>query len=155
VHSENHIKEENIFRIYWILTMVYIHSENHIKEGNILRMAWFYGFLPSCGILNNYKTQRSGNWIYFVLQVSGGRHLICWVPYKELNSVTGPFRPEHGNRSNSQNTVFSSDSLCGLVVRVLGYRSGGPGSIPVTTRKKSSVSGTGSTQSREKNCGAT
>jgi hypothetical protein len=28
------------------------------------------------------------------------------------------------------------DRLCGLVVRVLGYRSGGPGSIPVTTRKK-------------------
>jgi hypothetical protein len=25
---------------------------------------------------------------------------------------------------------------CGLVVRVLGYRSGGPGSIPGTTRKK-------------------
>jgi hypothetical protein len=29
-----------------------------------------------------------------------------------------------------------SDRLCGLVVRVLGYRSGGPGSIPDTTRKK-------------------
>jgi hypothetical protein len=28
------------------------------------------------------------------------------------------------------------DSLCGLVARVLGYRSGGPGSIPGTTRKK-------------------
>jgi hypothetical protein len=28
------------------------------------------------------------------------------------------------------------DHLCGLVVRVLGYRSGGPGSIPSTTRKK-------------------
>jgi hypothetical protein len=28
------------------------------------------------------------------------------------------------------------DCLCGLVVRVLGYRSGGPGSIPGTTRKK-------------------
>jgi hypothetical protein len=28
------------------------------------------------------------------------------------------------------------DRLCGLVVRVLGYRSGGPGSIPDTTRKK-------------------
>jgi hypothetical protein len=27
------------------------------------------------------------------------------------------------------------DHLCGLVVRVLGYRSGGPGSIPGTTRK--------------------
>jgi hypothetical protein len=29
-----------------------------------------------------------------------------------------------------------SDRLCGLVVRVLGYRSGGPGSIPGTTGKK-------------------
>jgi hypothetical protein len=28
------------------------------------------------------------------------------------------------------------DRLCGLVIRVLGYRSGGPGSIPGTTRKK-------------------
>jgi hypothetical protein len=26
--------------------------------------------------------------------------------------------------------------LCGVVVRVLDYRSGGPGSIPSTTRKK-------------------
>jgi hypothetical protein len=40
--------------------------------------------------------------------------------------------------------------LCGLVVRVLGYRSGGPGSIPGTARKeKSSGSGTGFTQPRE------
>jgi hypothetical protein len=29
-----------------------------------------------------------------------------------------------------------SDRLCGLVVRVLGYRSGGPGSIPGTIKKK-------------------
>jgi hypothetical protein len=28
------------------------------------------------------------------------------------------------------------DRLCGLVVRVLGYRSGSPGSIPGTTKKK-------------------
>jgi hypothetical protein len=28
------------------------------------------------------------------------------------------------------------DRLCGLVVRVFGYRSGGPGSIPGTTKKK-------------------
>jgi hypothetical protein len=27
------------------------------------------------------------------------------------------------------------DRLCGLVVRVLGYRSGGQGSIPGTTKK--------------------
>jgi hypothetical protein len=43
------------------------------------------------------------------------------------------------------------DRLRGLVVRVLGYRSEGPGSIPGTTRKKSSGSGTGSTQPREYN----
>jgi hypothetical protein len=36
------------------------------------------------------------------------------------------------------------DRLCGLVVRVLGYRSGGPGSIPGTARKKSSGFGKGS-----------
>jgi hypothetical protein len=32
--------------------------------------------------------------------------------------------------------IFQEDRLCGLVVRVLGYRSGGPGSILGTTRKK-------------------
>jgi hypothetical protein len=31
------------------------------------------------------------------------------------------------------------DRLCGLVVRVLGYRSGGPGSIPSTTRNRKAV----------------
>jgi hypothetical protein len=31
------------------------------------------------------------------------------------------------------------DCLCGLVVRDLGYRSGGPGSISGTTRKKKVV----------------
>jgi hypothetical protein len=33
----------------------------------------------------------------------------------------------------------TKDRLCGLVVRVLGYGSGGPGSIPGTTRKKNVV----------------
>jgi hypothetical protein len=47
------------------------------------------------------------------------------------------------------------DPLCGLVVRVLGYRSGGPGSIPRTTKKKGSGSGTGFTQPHEYNWGAT
>jgi hypothetical protein len=46
------------------------------------------------------------------------------------------------------------DGLCGLVVRVLGYSSGGLGSIPGTT-KKNSGSGTGSTQPHEYNWGAT
>jgi hypothetical protein len=39
------------------------------------------------------------------------------------------------------NPFGCSDRLCGLVVRVLGYRSGGPGSIPCTTRKKMRVVG--------------
>jgi hypothetical protein len=43
----------------------------------------------------------------------------------------------------------NNDSLCGLVVRVLGYRSGGPDSIPGTTRKKVLSPGTGSTQPHE------
>jgi hypothetical protein len=43
------------------------------------------------------------------------------------------------------------DRHCGLVVRVLGYRSGGQGSIPGITKKKSSGSGTGSTQPQEYN----
>jgi hypothetical protein len=30
--------------------------------------------------------------------------------------------------------TINKDRLCGLVVRVLGYRFGGPGSIPGTTR---------------------
>jgi hypothetical protein len=53
--------------------------------------------------------------------------------------------------------IENYDRLCGLVVRVLGYRSGGPGSIPGTTRfsergkKNGSGSGTGSTQPREYN----
>jgi hypothetical protein len=42
------------------------------------------------------------------------------------------------------------DRVCGLVVRVLGYRSGGLGSIPGTT-KKSSSSETGSTQPADYN----
>jgi hypothetical protein len=37
---------------------------------------------------------------------------------------------------NNNNNNNNNNRLCGLVVRVLGYRFGGPGSIPGTTRKK-------------------
>jgi hypothetical protein len=47
--------------------------------------------------------------------------------------------------------TYVLDRLRGLVVSVLGYMSGGPGSIPGTPRKRSSGSGTGSTQAREYN----
>jgi hypothetical protein len=42
---------------------------------------------------------------------------------------------------NAPLVVYTFDRLCGLVVRVLGYRSGGPGSIPGTTKKKKRVVG--------------
>jgi hypothetical protein len=57
--------------------------------------------------------------------------------------------PEDGNRAVKfqKRCGFSyfrvlkngQDRLCGLVVGVLGYRSGGPGSIPGTTRKTNVV----------------
>jgi hypothetical protein len=48
--------------------------------------------------------------------------------------------------------VSPIDRLCGLVVRVPGYRSGGPGfDSRALQGKKSSGSGTGSTQPREYN----
>jgi hypothetical protein len=37
--------------------------------------------------------------------------------------------------------MIINDCLCGLVVRVLDLRSGGPGPIPGTTRKKNKVVG--------------
>jgi hypothetical protein len=43
------------------------------------------------------------------------------------------------SRFENKRTLVILDSLCGLVVRVLGYRSGGPGSIPGTTREKKVV----------------
>jgi hypothetical protein len=48
---------------------------------------------------------------------------------------------------------YSPDRICGLAVRVLCYRSRGPGSIPGTTRffLRSSGSGTGSSQPRDDN----
>jgi hypothetical protein len=62
----------------------------------------------------------------------------------------------HSPRSSPQKYYFylsdtHFDRLCGLVVRVLGYRSGGPGFDYRHYQKKSSGSGTGFTQPREYN----
>jgi hypothetical protein len=83
-----------------------------------------------------------------------------WRPIG-LRIVGGPtFSRQFQNKENKlkRNTKENGRSVdrCGLVVRLLGYRSGGPGSILGTTRKKKgSGSGTGSTQPREYNRGAT
>jgi hypothetical protein len=65
------------------------------------------------------------------------------------NSVT-PFFDRHLPMIRKQHTSILDGNI-----RITGYRSGGPGSIPGTTRKKSSASRTGSTQPREYNRGAT
>jgi hypothetical protein len=44
-----------------------------------------------------------------------------------------------GQQSEYSKQYRKKDRFCGLVVRFLGYRSGGPGSIPGTTRKKKVV----------------
>jgi hypothetical protein len=49
---------------------------------------------------------------------------------------TSSSRSIHINRVLFVQLFQVGDRLCGLVVRVLGYRSGGPGSIPGPTRKK-------------------
>jgi hypothetical protein len=49
-----------------------------------------------------------------------------WLLTKYMKPLLFKIRRIYSNR----------DHLCGLVVRVLGYRSGDPGSIPGTTRKK-------------------
>jgi hypothetical protein len=52
---------------------------------------------------------------------------------------SSPSRPTKYRRNSYFRIILkgsgpSMDRLCGLVVRVPGYRSGGPGSIPGTTR---------------------
>jgi hypothetical protein len=54
-------------------------------------------------------------------------------------------------KSSTENIKSLNLAATALVVRVLGYRSGSPGSIPGTTRKKISGSGTRPTQPRDYN----
>jgi hypothetical protein len=53
-----------------------------------------------------------------------------------LPSTPPPLSGEKKSRACFDVEVGECDRLCGLVVRVLGYRSGGPSSIPGTTKKK-------------------
>jgi hypothetical protein len=58
------VHDSSIFFMLWFETMSL--GQNHC----------FYILCRSYGILNNYKTQRSGNWEYFRLQVRERRHLL-------------------------------------------------------------------------------
>jgi hypothetical protein len=65
--------------------------------------------------------------LYFVT----GRSPVDPLRNYELESVPTNFAVSYLSQIG-----FKFDRLCGLVVRVLGYRSGGPGSINGTTKKK-------------------
>jgi hypothetical protein len=59
-------------------------------------------------------------------------------------SITPPHKKEqltiqHPTNLDYNIQLLQINRLCGLVVRVLGYRFGGPGSILGTTRKKKVV----------------
>jgi hypothetical protein len=62
-------------------------------------------------------------------------------PYRKFTIISFIYTDIYG--LNLERRIFNkilyevdSDSLCGVVVRVLGYRSGRPGSIPGTNIKK-------------------
>jgi hypothetical protein len=84
-------------------------------------------------------------------------HLACVNKIRWLLTIVDGYPCQYSRQHNVEKSgeglreVLFSSFLCCLVVRVLGYRSGGPGSIPGTTRKKSSGSGTGSSQLSEYN----
>jgi hypothetical protein len=62
-------------------------------------------------------------------------HVFCLFPSVSLLFLRHPINAL-SSVSLFSILCFVTDRLCGLVLRVLGYRSGGPGSIPGTTKKK-------------------
>jgi hypothetical protein len=74
-----------------------------------------------------YRAKKNGT--YYVIHCSCKGHARDTILQTVRSQVRFPMR-------SLMFYVNLSFSLCGLVVRVLGYRSGGPGSIPGTTKKK-------------------
>jgi hypothetical protein len=62
--------------------------------------------------------------------------LVTWSKYSSKAIANSHGLQFTTKRTNNSICCVCADRLCGLVVRVVGYRSGGPGSIPGTNRKK-------------------
>jgi hypothetical protein len=62
------------------------------------------------------KSQRFGNWIWFRPQMKGGTCLLCWVPKRDLTSITGS-SPESSNSGyyKPSSEPFSFYSLLSLL----------------------------------------
>jgi hypothetical protein len=61
-------------------------SENRERQRLNGQNHWDFGPCPLFGILKTRK--HFGKWICVRPQVRGSGHLLCWVPQKELTSVT-------------------------------------------------------------------
>jgi hypothetical protein len=55
---------------------------------------WVFGLRPASGILETRKHNVSETGSVSILRWGGRRHLLYWVPKKELTSINGPVRWE-------------------------------------------------------------
>jgi hypothetical protein len=95
--------------------------------------------------------------VYEILNTDLPGHLlgIHSIPPSSATEMFSSFQAPDKYSKKFVTVAHWYDRLCGLVVRVLYYRSTGPGFDSRALPKKSSGSGTGSTQPREYNWGAT
>jgi hypothetical protein len=107
-------------------------TRRHIPEDGILHRrrrenlkSYKYKFLPV--VLYTNKMQ------FLILSEEKCRVFADRVT-AECLLVLEPFLNSNKHGYEFSFRYSSDDRLCGLVVRVLGYRSGGPGSIPGPTR---------------------
>jgi hypothetical protein len=100
---------------FWFVTLVpkYVNCDTFLNGLFYIFMSWF---------LHELRWRYNNIYLVFCTFISRLNSLLASIKVSVFFFIVSMLSP--------------SDRLCGLVVRVLGYRSGGPGSIPGTTRKK-------------------
>jgi hypothetical protein len=68
----------------WKLVCTFSYYKKQEEKKDIY---WVFGLCPSSGILEAGKHDVLETGSVSVLSWGGGRHLLCWVPYKELTST--------------------------------------------------------------------
>jgi hypothetical protein len=135
---------------YWVLECMFEYvctwSQVHIK----VQLLWLKLY-RDWGALFILDASHNFTWRWKQMQFKKKHVLYFKIP----KNVKSPKNWLTVNVSDIWIILLVMYRLCGLVVRVLGFRSGGPGSIPGTIRKKSSGPGTRSTQPRNYSWGAT
>jgi hypothetical protein len=102
--------------MFWCIVFIFAHKVHPHK----------YTYRQACCIRKCLHAKYVSLWFTALcVYVSQGKHLWHLPHTAERNSFA---------LLNFISIYVTVDRLCGLVVRVLGYRFGGPGSIPGTTR---------------------